>query len=711
MNAKDQCWRAARFRALLAAAHILVFSAAALAQADRRPGDYLMKSGSAFTTFSSGNADVAWLAGNVDQRINCPDGVRWIPPSGQVCFTVYHHLQLRYWFPMPDSEQAKLSARTLKVLLEGKGKWPDGAEVYPICIGQGQGVDCDVLIKDGFAYVQELKEELQGGDPAMDELVEEFGKQVGYLDGMGDPTGNGSIVGTTAHIGEMDKLNQQFKKGWDELMGKQGMAATIQTLRNRHLPESMKPSDGKPDGQPGGSVESKANAQARESGVDQSPQQGDPSNDGAASNGTSSKDNPGPFHIKRPFSRWFKTVWDILCRYIDPEKKTCAEIERALAIAYMIMPEVFDHVASFLGRLQDTMTPKSMDDLLNNMSDLYQEAIKFLECIQSIVDLMNDPQFAEALKNFNWKDINIEQVLGAANKAGLISDSKLEWLRANFPLEGLTPGGVLDPKAFGQRLLDHAADKAAEFAEEIPFFGPRLDWQMAKQCAKDPSKDCMMRLARKAAKDGAHELLEREGLREMQGAAGLLIDGKIKEAGVEALIVNMPVTCKNDARNALLSGDSDAWDKVADCVARSPGYGDLMPLVDARKAATQAATNLQDRMSALLKANGVPEGAAGSLLQGKVEGSLAWMARRLHLFSPGGKEQFIHADLTQAMQAELSAPRTNSAMRERQGIERLQHMGNRFESAWELAKAIRKTDARLLRGSITDAQRLQNAVR
>ncbi len=151
--------------------------------------------------------------------------------------------------PDADSEQAKLSARTLKVPAGGNGgSGLMGAEVYPICIGQGQGVDCDVLIKDGFAYVQELKEELQGGDPAMDELVEEFGKQVGYLDGMGDPTGNGSIVGTTAHIGEMDKLNQQFKKGWDELMGKQGMAATIQTLRNRHLPQvDVKPSDGKPE--------------------------------------------------------------------------------------------------------------------------------------------------------------------------------------------------------------------------------------------------------------------------------------------------------------------------------------------------------------------------------------------------------------------------------------------------------------------------------
>lgn len=177
----------------------------------------------------------------------------------------------------------------------------------------------------------------------------------------------------------------------------------------------------------------------------------------------------GPFKVSTPFSKWFSIMVDILTEFLLPgELKKIAT--KALMVAYMMMPEVFDQVASTLAEIQRAATPKSVDGFLNNVANIADKAYDLYRNFKRIYKFVNDPNFKEIVSNANLGDLDEElKRMGIDTGVGKVCQNKFAKHLCNLSLselkdlETMTPGQI---KGFAkQKVKDYTNRKLPELLQ------------------------------------------------------------------------------------------------------------------------------------------------------------------------------------------------------------------------------------------------------
>lgn len=147
--------------------------------------------------------------------------------------------------------------------------------------------------------------------------------------------------------------------------------------------------------------------------------------------GNSEKGNglEGPFPVSYSFSKWFAMMIDIFtdildCAFFGCEMKD--KVEKILTLAYMIMPDVMDRIASSLAKLQDKITPNELDNALNHIADVTQYAYNFYQDFKKLRRLVQDPDFQELLG-----ELDLSEAVKHLNRYGLKINLNCDFIPCN----------------------------------------------------------------------------------------------------------------------------------------------------------------------------------------------------------------------------------------------------------------------------------------
>ncbi|MCO6490088.1 MAG: hypothetical protein J5I98_16875 [Phaeodactylibacter sp.] len=140
--------------------------------------------------------------------------------------------------------------------------------------------------------------------------------------------------------------------------------------------------------------------------------------------GPSKKGNglEGPFPVSYSFSKWFAVLVDVFTDIIDCTFFGCQmkdKVEKILTLAYMIMPEVMDRIASSIAKLQDEITPDELDTAMNHITDVTKYAYMIYQDLKKLKNLVENPDFqsllneldlSDAIKHLNRYGLNIGNI-------------------------------------------------------------------------------------------------------------------------------------------------------------------------------------------------------------------------------------------------------------------------------------------------------------
>jgi len=155
-------------------------------------------------------------------------------------------------------------------------------------------------------------------------------------------------------------------------------------------------------------------------------------------NGTGKDGNglKGLFPVTKAFDQWFATLMDIGINLLD--QFLCANqcrgiTEKALMLAYMIMPGEMDRIVSGLAEIQDGLVSDDIDETLNKITHTVGVLNSMYNDIRKFKDLLQNPNFQNLLEN-----TDVKSALDALGKLGVPTDKFKE--ACNFlPCNGFTP--------------------------------------------------------------------------------------------------------------------------------------------------------------------------------------------------------------------------------------------------------------------------------
>jgi hypothetical protein len=130
----------------------------------------------------------------------------------------------------------------------------------------------------------------------------------------------------------------------------------------------------------------------------------DGTDDGSAKNGNGLK---GIFPVSVSFSKWFAMMVDVFTDVIDCAFFGCQmkeKMEKVLLLAYMIMPEVMDRIASTLASLQNDLTPDKLDNALNQVADVTERIYQLYNDLKRFKELCQNPDFLTLLESLDMED-------------------------------------------------------------------------------------------------------------------------------------------------------------------------------------------------------------------------------------------------------------------------------------------------------------------
>ena len=177
--------------------------------------------------------------------------------------------------------------------------------------------------------------------------------------------------------------------------------------------------------------------------------------------GKSKKGNglEGPFPASYSFSKWFATLVDIVLDIVDYVycSGQCRQyLEKALTLAYMIMPDVMDRIASTLAKMQDKITPDNVDDALNQVSDVVRYAKMLYDDLKKLESLLNNPNFNELLT-----EMDLQGALDKLDKYGL-ETGKVRKACNYIPCELISIKNIQNIDKYTDKIEKWVKDKAVD---------------------------------------------------------------------------------------------------------------------------------------------------------------------------------------------------------------------------------------------------------
>jgi hypothetical protein len=515
------------------------------------------------------------------------------------------------------------------------------------------------------------------------------------------------------------------------------------------LPGSKSQSNDKPDGNPpSSSANPGSKGQGNPSGDPNQPAQpGDQASSSGGSQDGDAKDakpgdngggKPGPFQIKVPLSKWFVTLMDIVATYFGIKEISL----KVLTVAYLIAPEAFDFVGSYMAKLQHLMTPNSIEDFLNTLSDVYDYAMQFLQYGKIAYDLLTNPDLHQLVEKIDWKKFDLEKALDMGGKLGAIEKEHLQKIKKYFPVE-LMKGDILtNSDKLQSSLKNYAGQKIKEQATRIPGVGKYADLDKLWDCAASQDKEKCLDALKTSVKKGvfsyvppefrrfsdafedawkgdfksaaekatAAEFAHRTGI-SVTEAQVLFSHAKtgdwkefIKAAANTQIKQRLKSPACRQSVQAVLDGKKtfikeELW-QISRCVLEESGNQAIADQIQLYGGAAFYAATHPDQLAATFKNTlnrlNISEAALKKLLENNTDELLGLLAKGMGLTSPEAQKAFIKGDIDQAISAQTEwgmkygLPRRDMSYYNQLGKQVKQGASNRVELLKTLVEAIRK---------------------
>ncbi len=538
--------------------------------------------------------------------------------------------------------------------------------------------------------------------------------------------GKPDASGNTGNTGQDNQPNQPGKPDTSGNTGNTGQ-------------DNQANQPGKPDASSGNTDNTGQDNQANQPGNQTDSQGG--TQDGDATNGDNGDNGggkPGPFKIKVPLSKWFVTLMDIIATYFGIKEISL----KVLTVAYLIAPEVFDFVGSYMAKLQHLMTPNNLEDFLNTLSDVYDYAMQFLQYAKMAYDLLTNPDLHQLIEKIDWKKFDLEKALDMGGKVGVIQQQHLQKIKKYFPVE-LIKGDLLTNSDKLQTALNkYAGDKIKEQAKRIPGVGKYADldklWDCAASQDKEKCMDALKSSVKKSVSNHVPPELKRfsgafedawkgdfKGAAEKATAAELAHRTGISIAEAQALYRHAKasdwedfikaaantqikkrlksVACQQSVKAVLddrrIFTKEELW-QISRCVLEESGNQALADQIQLYGGAAYYAATNPDQLAAEFKKTlnrlNISEASLQTILDNNADGLLRLMAKAIGLTSPESQKAFIEGDIDRAISAQTEwgikygLPQRDMNYYNQLGKQVKQGASNRVELLKTLVDAIRK---------------------
>lgn len=458
-----------------------------------------------------------------------PSSGNWHPPARH--WVVYRYLGLRDWFEVTPPRSSEQMLRSLNKYIASNPAMQAEYErgtivVYAHTFAKDQVVPIGDLMIDpktgeGKKEADELQRELTGWE----RLLNQATAKADQAERDGSPTG--------------------LENAWDEMRDAEiGLIANailvdakgIELLNNLRQKYDMPPHGTNPRGKgmlpPDEIIATLApemgNGPFQEGSKGLNEQimtdQNGTAMTGNKGSGDGSKGLKGPFKVKTPFAKWFAVVMKSVARYFGVEQL----LNRALFVAYMIAPEIFDACASFLAKCQLALTPKSLSDFLDKIADVYLSIEGILPYLKKAYELLHDGNVQALVNRIDWTRLDLGTTLDMLEKTKVIPISTLKDIREFVPLDVFTGKILTNPDLLREKIQSYAIDRAVVQVDKgLDQFG--ISIASLKGCMGATDKeDCALNWARNQAANIATSKIP--GLRNHRVAIDLLMNGKSKEA-------------------------------------------------------------------------------------------------------------------------------------------------------------------------------------
>jgi len=302
-----------------------------------------------------------WLA----KHNGHPIKKEWCPAENERHYVVYRYRNFRLWFgPFNNFTEQETALNKLKLLIQDPRfqERIEDTRVHGVTFIPGHCLKPGKYQTDGTIVLSLPVDKLKN----VNELIAKFENK---LNGLQNLPFERSQLTLSQLQGEIMKANNYI----EELI-------KIAQLQDPHIAAKID------------ALRTKYNITGSENGSDNGSKDG--SKDGTSSKGGGRK---GIFNIGSSFSSWFTTMLEFIAEYLGIKYIS----EKALLLAYIIAPDLFEEIGTFLVRLQHLITPKSLDSFLNALSDIYLRAKQIMGALHQVHQLLSDPDFLELVEKID----------------------------------------------------------------------------------------------------------------------------------------------------------------------------------------------------------------------------------------------------------------------------------------------------------------------
>lgn len=302
----------------------------------------------------------------------------------------------------------------------------------------------------------------------------------------------------------------------------------------------------------------------------------------------------GLFKTKNAFSQWFSTAVDLIVKYFGLSAVKEA-VEKALLLAYIIAPDLFESVGSFLAKLQTSLLSEDLNTFLDKMAEIANLISFALDCWKELDNLMEEPSFKELLKR-----VDMDKVLKELEKVPPLTEN-IEKLKEKFPfITEFNGEALLDAKKFAKlnaKVASSYADKGMKKLKiPITFTGLTecIDTKDPKKCVKSWAKTQGTQLATQKI----------PALKGQTEAINSLMNGDYKGAAKSGLVTQAAKSLGIDTQygtnfiEALEKGDmAKALLEMSKAAAGRLGAGSCADLIESGSELFKSDTTLQKNPS------------------------------------------------------------------------------------------------------------------
>lgn len=395
-------------------------------------------------------------------------------------------------------------------------------------------------------------------------------------------------------------------------------------------------------------------------GNSKSTQNGNPNGKENSDGGGDGNNKKTWLPIKVSFSDWFGHLLEIVTEYFGIDGIT----KQMLSVAYFIAPQLFDEVGSFFAKIQHSLTPKSLDDFLNSVSDIVEHLHKFYRCATAIKNMFADPEFQALFKgDMSLNNLPVDKIIQGiekgstlGNQVGLISGENLKTIQA---ITGY--GKLLSEGDIAINLSNFAYKNAKHFLLKTKI-GSKLPFAEMEKCYSNPNKsECL-----KILTHGAIMNLPNQYSKYGSALDNLVIKGDFKAAAKEAAmqeINRIPIEYRDDVKKII---DGTATFSKADLlrisknVLKSTGNKELADLILAGRGMNfvsdyvdNNANNIKKEVANILSSMNLSEESIAEFLTQEKPELLKIMAKGFGFSDTEAQSLFVSGDINGAIKKQI----------------------------------------------------------